>query len=224
MCVYRNQNLLEFRISKVFEEIYDLRCQKLQGITTLSGSRSPWAPSRPLGRSSPTTRFNDLRILEYPRWYMTLGRCPSIEYLLLSRNPSQSYDPKVNCQRFLSIQKSIVKSFRGDSWIFLWEVVGNHHAQRMPIPPLSHSLTHLLTRTLSLTLSHTHTLTHTQTLSLSLSPPWASPPHSALSWATPSCNKRQGSLLTRTGPNPLHHRDDQMDRPRSMGVWIPFSR
>ena len=24
-----------------------------------------------------------------------------------------------------------------------------------------------------------------------------------------------------TGPNPLYHRDDQVDRPRAMGVWIP---
>jgi len=27
-----------------------------------------------------------------------------------------------------------------------------------------------------------------------------------------------------TGPNPLYHRDDQVDRPRAMAVSIPFSR
>ena len=27
-----------------------------------------------------------------------------------------------------------------------------------------------------------------------------------------------------SGPNPLYHRDDQVDRPRAMGVCIPFSR
>jgi len=32
------------------------------------------------------------------------------------------------------------------------------------------------------------------------------------------------SLLTPTGPNPLYHRDDLVDRPRATGVWIPFSR
>ena len=27
-----------------------------------------------------------------------------------------------------------------------------------------------------------------------------------------------------TGLNPLYHRDDDVDRPRAMGIWIPFPR
>jgi len=35
---------------------------------------------------------------------------------------------------------------------------------------------------------------------------------------------RERVLRCQPGPNPLHHRDDYVDRPRAMGVRIPFSR
>ena len=44
--------------------------------------------------------------------------------------------------------------------------------------------------------------------------------------------EREEALLIRervlygqpAGPDPLYHRDDEVDRPRAIGVWIPFSR
>ena len=36
------------------------------------------------------------------------------------------------------------------------------------------------------------------------------------------CVEREISYRQPTGPKPLDHRDDEVDRPRAMGVRIPF--
>ena len=83
---------------------------------------------------------------------------------------------------------------------------------------LSHSFshTHTLTLTLthshthSLTHSHTHTLTHSHTLSLSHTQVWRRVAGVQRGVAHEEARP--------TGPNPLDHRDDLVDRPRAMGV------